>query len=46
MTPAERQFIEAEAAEAARMPGWFWFIGPIVFVLAVAASAAWPWRWL
>lgn len=29
----------------ADLPGWFWIAAPVVFVLAIAASAVWPWGW-
>lgn len=35
--------VQAEADEAIRMPGWFWFLAPLVFVGAIAVSAVLPW---
>ena len=37
--------VNAEAHDATRMPGWFWFLAPLAFVGTVAASAVWPWSW-
>lgn len=34
--------VEREAREATRLPWWFWEAGAIIFVVAVASSAAWP----
>lgn len=44
MTEHEHQHpAELEAADATRLPGWFWLAAPVVFVATVAASAVWPW---
>lgn len=34
--------VHAEAADATRLPWWFWEAGLAVVILAIAASAAWP----
>jgi hypothetical protein len=34
--------VHAEAADAVRLPWWFWEAAFAVVVLAIAASAAWP----
>lgn len=34
--------VHAEAEEATRLPWWFWEAALAVFVLTIAASAAWP----
>ena len=34
-----------EAADAVRMPEWWSPVAAIVFVAAIAASAAYPWGW-
>lgn len=37
--------IQREAAEAVRMPEWWSPVAAVVFVAAIAASAAYPWGW-
>lgn len=37
--------IQREAADAVRMPAWFSPVAALVFVLAIAASAVYPWGW-
>ncbi len=39
------QRIQREAAEAVRMPEWWSPVAALVFVAAIAASAAYPWGW-
>ncbi len=36
--PAQQQ-----AADATRLPAWFWLAAPVIFVATVALSAVWPW---
>jgi len=39
------QRIQREAADAVRMPEWWSPVAALVFVGAIAASAAYPWGW-
>lgn len=34
--------VEQEAADATRLPWWFWEAAAVVLVLSIAASAVWP----
>lgn len=47
-TPERETFeqrIQREAADAVRLPEWFSPVAALVFVAAIAASAAYPWGW-
>ena len=37
--------VEREARGATALPWWFYEVAAIIFVITVAASAAWPWGW-
>lgn len=37
------QRVEREAADACAMPWWFGYAAALVVVVAIAASAVWPW---
>lgn len=34
--------VQREAEDATRLPWWFWEAAVLVFILAIAGSAAWP----
>lgn len=40
-----RRSVEADAADATALPGWWPFAAKAVLVLTIALSAALPWGW-